>query len=106
MVFKHHLKISPMISIFFWANRMQKKSVIKRILISLAAGCLIGLAISEVTFLFLKETARPPKSIEIVIPAGTAELVARGEQPPSLPQDMTFVVGDTLIVKNHDVVDH
>ena len=85
---------------------MQKKSAIKRILISLAAGCLIGLAISEVTFLFLKETARPPRSIEIVIPAGTAELVARGEQPPSLPQDMMFVVGDTLIVKNQDVVDH
>jgi hypothetical protein len=106
MAFKPHLKILPTMSIFFWANEMQKKPVVNRIMVSLAAGCLIGFAISEVTFFFLRETARPPKSIEIVIPAGTAELVARGEQPPNLPDDMTFVVGDTLIVKNADVVDH
>src|SRR5687767_3203416 len=85
---------------------MPNKNPIKRILGSFAIGILIGLAISEVTFLFLRETARPPRVIEIVIPAGTAELVARGEQPPSLPEDMTFVVGDTLLVKNQDIVDH
>jgi hypothetical protein len=62
--------------------------------------------ISEVPFIFQRETARAPKEITLVIPDGTAEQVARGEQPPTLPENMSFVVGDTLIVKNEDVADH
>jgi hypothetical protein len=85
---------------------MFKNTFIKRMVISMAAGLLIGLILSEVTFLFLGQTARPPKTITVVVPAGTAELVARGEQPPSLPQDMTFVTGDVLIIDNQDTVDH
>jgi hypothetical protein len=54
----------------------------------------------------LQETARPPKEIVLTIPLGTAEQVARGEQPPSIPDGMIFVVGDTLTVVNQDVVDH
>lgn len=69
-------------------------------------GLLIGIAINEITFVFLRETARPPREIVLTIPAGTADLVARGEQPPSIPNNMTFVVGDVLTVKNEDVVDH
>jgi hypothetical protein len=69
-------------------------------------GLLIGAAINELTFLFLRETARAPKVIELVIPEGTAEEIKRGETPPSLPASMTFVVGDTLIVKNDDKADH
>ena len=62
--------------------------------------------INEFTFYFLKETARPPQEIVLTIPAGTAEQVARGEQPPAIPENMVFVVGDTLIVQNEDTVDH
>jgi len=80
--------------------------VIKRILISLLIGVAIGAALSEITFLFLRETARAPKVIVLTIPAGTADQVARGEQPPALPDNMIFVVGDVLIVKNEDAVDH
>lgn len=80
--------------------------VVKRILWSLLIGMLLGVAISEIPFIFLQETARPPKEITLVIPNGTAALVARGEQPPSIPENMSFVVGDTLIVKNEDVLDH
>jgi len=79
---------------------------IKRLLISLLLGLVFGVAISEIPFIFLRETARPPKEIVLTIPEGTAKQVARGEQPPSLPTDMTFVVGDMLVVKNDDVVDH
>jgi hypothetical protein len=78
----------------------------KRILISLLIGIAIGAALSELTFLFLRETARAPKTILLTIPAGTAEQVARGEQSPALPDNMIFVVGDVLIVKNEDAVDH
>lgn len=42
----------------------------------------------------------------LTIPNGTAEQVARGEQPASIPANMVFVVGDTLIVRNEDAVDH
>jgi hypothetical protein len=88
-------------------NRMHLKNfVIKRILLSIGLGLLIGVLTSEVPFLFLRDTARMPRQIVLTIPAGTADQVARGEQPPSIPQDMTFVVGDRLVVKNDDSVDH
>ena len=80
--------------------------MIKRILVSMLLGIAIGVLISEVSFLFLQETARPPQEIVLTIPSGTAEQVARGEQPPSIPKDMIFVVGDTLVMKNEDSVDH
>ncbi len=82
------------------------KLIFKRILISLLIGIAVGAALSEITFFFLRETARAPKAIVLTIPAGTAEQVARGEQPPTLPENMIFVVGDLLIVKNEDTVDH
>jgi hypothetical protein len=80
--------------------------VIKKLLVSAVLGLLVGVLVSEVPFLFLQETARPPQDITLIIPAGTAEQIARGEQPPSLPENMNFVVGDTFIVKNEDSVDH
>lgn len=69
-------------------------------------GIVIGIILNEVTFFFLRDTARAPKIIEIVIPKGTAERVARGEAPPTIPDSMTFVIGDTLMVKNDDTADH
>lgn len=80
--------------------------MIKRIVISMLVGIAVGALISELSFIFLQETARPPREVVLTIPAGTAEKVARGEQPPSIPRDMVFVVGDTLVVKNEDGVDH
>ena len=85
---------------------MSRNFVIKRILISVVLGLLIGVAVSEVPFLFLRETARAPREIVLTIPAGTSGQIARGEQPPSIPENMTFVVGDTLVVKNEDAMDH
>ena len=82
------------------------KIIIIRVIISLLIGLLIGTAINEISFLFLRETARAPKVIELVIPKGTAEEVARGETPPTIPDSMTFVVGDTLLVKNNDTANH
>jgi hypothetical protein len=80
--------------------------VIKRILFSIVFGLLIGVIVSEIPFLFLRETARAPREIVLTIPAGTSDQIARGEQPPSIPENMTFVVGDRLVVKNEDAVDH
>lgn len=85
---------------------MSRNQIIKRIIYSLLIGLVLGVAITEVPFLFLRESARPPKVITLLIPRGTAEQVARGEKPPTIPEDMLFVVGDTLIVKNEDSANH
>jgi len=81
--------------------------IVRRMLISMLLGILTGIGINELTFPFLKTDAgRAPERIELVIPAGTAERVAHGESNPSLPDKMVFVLGDTLVVKNNDVVTH
>jgi hypothetical protein len=85
---------------------MPKNFLLKRILLSILFGLVIGVTVSEVPFLFLRETARPPREIILIIPAGTSAQVARGEQPPSIPENMTFVVGDRLVVRNEDSMDH
>jgi len=78
----------------------------KRIGYSLLIGMAFGALLSEVAFALQKETARAPKTITLTIPEGTAAQVARGEQSSAIPQDMIFVVGDTLVVKNEDSADH
>ena len=85
---------------------MSKSIIAKRILFSLLIGLLIGAIVSEIPFLFIQETARPPREILLTIPPGASEQVARGEQPPSIPENMTFVIGDVLVVENKDTVDH
>jgi hypothetical protein len=83
-----------------------KRLPIKKLLLSGLLGLLSGVLVSEVPFLFMQKTARAPREITLTIPAGTADQVARGEQPPTIPENMAFVVGDTLIVKNEDSADH
>lgn len=78
----------------------------RKILISMLIGVLIGIAVGEIPFIFQRETARQPKSITITIPPGTAERVALGEKPPTIPENMIFVVGDVLVVENNDSADH
>lgn len=80
--------------------------LIRRVVYSVLAGLTIGALITEIPFFFLRETARAPMEVLLTIPAGTAELVARGEQPPSIPASLKFVVGDTLVVRNEDSADH
>lgn len=78
-----------------------------RILISLALGVLLALLLSEGAFLIVRNNAdRDPQRIELVIPAGTAERIAAGQPVPSIPKEMTFVVGDVLVVVNQDSTSH
>lgn len=79
---------------------------IKRILYSMLLGIVLGIILNEISFLFLRDTARAPRVVELVIPKGTADRVARGEKPPTIPDSMNFVLGDTLLVKNEDTTDH
>jgi hypothetical protein len=84
-----------------------RKEVFKRIGLSLALGLLFAWILAEATFAILRNnTDRAPQRIELVIPAGTADQIASGQAVPSIPTDMVFVVGDTLVVKNEDTASH
>jgi len=86
---------------------LTRDAIGKRIGIALVLGLLIAWGIAEASFVILGEKSdRAPQRIELVIPAGTADRVAKGQAVPSIPADMVFVVGDTLVVKNEDSVSH
>jgi hypothetical protein len=88
-------------------SRSTMKKGFIRLVITFFISLLLVWAGSEVAFYFLKEnTDRLPEQVELVIPVGTADKVAAGEPIPSIPDEMTFVLGDTLIVNNEDSVDH
>ncbi len=79
---------------------------IRRILFSFFLGIVLAAITTEAAYYFLKKENREPGIIELVIPAGTAELIRAGESPPDIPRDMRFVVGDTLRVVNQDRENH
>ena len=80
--------------------------ILMRVALALTLGLVIGFAISEISFQLLKEDSRAPTNVDLIIPQGTSVLIANGEVPPSIPEGMKFVVGDTLSVHNNDLVDH
>jgi hypothetical protein len=74
---------------------------------SFVGGILIAAILAEAAFRYIGTAAdRGPQRIELIIPAGTSDRVARGEALPGLPDPMVFVVGDTLVVKNQDSTAH
>jgi hypothetical protein len=82
-----------------------RKALLIRFLLCIAAGILIAIPFSELAFYWQgNTTSRPPKTVVLDIPAGTSVRVAQGASV--LPQDMIFVLGDTLVVNNHDSVAH
>ena len=83
-----------------------KSSIFKRILLSILLGLFVAAVMTELSYQVLKRENREPHNVELVIPAGTAQRIANGQTPPSIPSDMTFVVGDTLVVVNQDATDH
>lgn len=80
---------------------------ITRILLALVLGFVLAAAMTEVGYALNKRENRPPKVIELRIPAGTAESIRKGNGGElGIPKDMTFVVGDTLKVINEDTENH
>ncbi|HNB53271.1 MAG TPA: hypothetical protein PK530_15075, partial [Anaerolineales bacterium] len=83
------------------------QAAIRRGIIILAVSFVFVFAFSELAYALTRSGEdRAPQEILLVIPAGTAEKVAAGEAEPSIPQEMTFVLGDTLVVQNNDTADH
>jgi hypothetical protein len=85
----------------------QYRPYVKRFVIVLLVSFLGALVFNEVTYLLQKDkNDRAPRTITLVIPAGTAARIADGEAEPSIPETMSFVIGDTLLVKNEDSAPH
>ena len=93
-----------------WLNKMSSKLFLQyllRFLLILALSVLAVFIVSELGVrLQMENTARAPQEVELVIPLGTAAKVAAGEDAPSIPDEMNFVVGDVLVVINNDVEPH
>jgi hypothetical protein len=90
---------------------MIKNPTFRRVLYRIILLAVISLAfvwaISEIAFQFQKtDSDRPPQAVELIIPSGTAAKIAIGEENPTIPTKMSFVIGDTLVVTNQDVTDH
>ncbi len=82
-------------------------SIVKRFLLFSIIGILLAIGINEITFLFLKSAAgRAPGRVELLIPAGTADKIARGEASSAIPANLVFVTGDVLVVRNEDSATH
>lgn len=82
-----------------------RKALLVRFLICIAAAILIAIPLSEMGFNIQgNTTSRPPRTIILEIPQGTSAKVANGINV--LPQNMIFVLGDTLVVNNQDSVAH
>jgi hypothetical protein len=84
-----------------------KKQLIRRFIVLLLVSIAFVLGLSEIAYRLQREdTSRGPERIELVIPEGTGAKIADGEDVQTLPEEMVFVVGDTLVVDNQDTVDH
>ncbi len=87
-------------------NSILRLGLRRFIIVFLISLVFVG-GMSELAHLFLREqTDRAPQVVELVIPAGTAEKIASGQDEPSIPDSLVFVIGDTLVVRNEDSTDH
>src|SRR4030042_5805959 len=78
-----------------------------RLVVVLAISLVFAFLFNEITYRMQKErTDRAPKTIQLVIPEGTAAQVEAGQDPTSIPSEMVFVTGDVLEVVNEDKVPH
>jgi len=80
---------------------------LNRLVIVFIISLTFAVAFNEISFLLQKEKYdRAPETITLVIPEGTAARVEAGEDVPSIPSEMEFVLGDVLTVRNEDNVSH
>lgn len=85
----------------------KRKPYFKRLLLVFLLSLAFVVIFNEGVFLLQKDKHdRAPSTIQLVIPAGTNARISAGEDVPTIPDEMVFVLGDTLEVKNEDDVSH
>jgi len=78
----------------------------RQVLLPFLAGPLLVGVVTLLAWYLFGGTTRGPRRIEYVIPAGAAKRVAAGEALPGIPAKAVFVVGDVLVLRNEDEVNH
>lgn len=68
----------------------------------------VGLVAFIVVTVIRSTQTKTSREYLIVIPIGTGDKIAAGEDPHIIPQEIQLTIGerDTLIIENHDVVGH
>ena len=85
----------------------QLRPYLMRLGLILALSTAFVAVFNEAVYLLQKDPHdRAPQTIELVIPQGTAARVEAGEDDPTIPEEMVFVLGDTLLVRNEDSTSH
>lgn len=88
-------------------NSSNLRPYLIRLAIVLAISLVFALVFNEVTYLFSKDPSdRAPKTISLVIPAGTAARIESGDELRIFPDEISFVTGDVLEVVNEDSEPH
>lgn len=89
-------------------NPRQAIQYVNRFLVVLALSVIAVWIVSELGILLQADesSARAPQTVELTIPAGTAEQVAAGGEAFGIPEEMSFVLGDVLLVRNEDEAAH
>lgn len=87
--------------------KAEYKPYLTRLLVVFMISLVAMLVIIEGAYLLQRdESDRAPTTVQIVIPQGSSQRVAAGQSLDTLPENMVFVIGDTLEVVNQDSVDH
>lgn len=87
-------------------RKLFKKAMVRLLVLTIFSFTVVFI-FSEISFYFQRQPGdRAPEVIELYIPEGTAQLVQSGQKITSIPDEMNFVVGDTLVIHNRDVVQH
>lgn len=88
-------------------NNNKLRPYLIRLGIVLAISVLVVFAFNEISYRIQKdEHDRAPETVSLVIPEGTAASIEKGEDVPTIPSEMVFVLGDILEVENQDSVSH
>jgi hypothetical protein len=88
-------------------NAVTLRPYLIRLAIVMAISLVFALIFNEMTFLLSKDPSdRAPKTITLVIPAGTAARIDSGDELRIFPDEMIFVTGDILEVVNEDSEPH
>jgi hypothetical protein len=83
------------------------KPYLLRLVVVIVISIAFALIFNEISYRTQKDHAdRAPHTVRLVIPPGTAVLVEAGQNPASIPSEMSFVTGDVLEVVNEDSAPH
>lgn len=84
----------------------RERSLGARLAVAVLGGAALMFAISSLSLWIYTEGARPAEIHTLIIPEGSNELIARGENPLKIPSNWAFLADDTLKLVNDDSVEH